>query len=215
MCQLDAFAPAILETVLSRLAVLFLAAAGGDLIAARIAARQMLDSYSVQTPNELCLAAEIISFSLHAVATLSSASDPVLPPNTVARLCNCAARLSRQGCAAERKLDQLKRARQPKAQPRAPLPDADTGAVAPSSSEASPAAAPAPPSAAPPSAAAASDLVETARAVLQAVAKGNAPTWSKSFQKRQAAKRIAENLKRNQSKHQVPAAGEPQAVPAP
>ena len=74
---MTAINPAILETVLARLALLFLAGAAGDATAARLAARQMLAAYAPETPDELSLAAEIISFHLHALEALAPHSMPV------------------------------------------------------------------------------------------------------------------------------------------
>src|ERR1700687_1457880 len=78
--------PAILDTVLGRLAILFLSGANGDLTAARQAAAQMLVSYPPETEDELRLAAEIISFSFHALEALSQAATPDMPLNKVLRL---------------------------------------------------------------------------------------------------------------------------------
>ncbi len=55
---------AIVETLLTRLAVLFLAGFQGNAGVARLAAAQMLAAYSAETPDELRLAANIVSFSL-------------------------------------------------------------------------------------------------------------------------------------------------------
>jgi hypothetical protein len=71
----------ILDTVLGRLALLFLTGAVGDLTAARRAAGQMLAAYHPGTEDELRLAAEIISFSFHALEALSQAADPDLSLN--------------------------------------------------------------------------------------------------------------------------------------
>ena len=51
----------ILDTVIGRLTLLFLTAANGDQIAAREAASQMLAAHNAETPDELGLAAEIVS----------------------------------------------------------------------------------------------------------------------------------------------------------
>ena len=50
--------PAVLDKVLGSLALLFLAATGGDLIAARHSASRLLACYDVGTEEELRLAAE-------------------------------------------------------------------------------------------------------------------------------------------------------------
>ena len=101
---------AILDTVLDRLALLFLAAAG-DPTTARHAAAQMLAAYKPETPDELSLASEIIIFGLHALEALSYASNPELSLNRILRLRGSAVSLSREQHKAHRKLDQLQRAR--------------------------------------------------------------------------------------------------------
>jgi hypothetical protein len=63
----DLFSAAILETVLIRLAALFLAGAGGDSTAARQAALQTLGAYHPETEDELRLAANVIGFGPHAL----------------------------------------------------------------------------------------------------------------------------------------------------
>jgi len=104
-------AKAIMDTVLSRLAPLFLAAAAADIQAAQDAARQMLAAYNAETPDELSLAAEIISLQFHALEALSDAADPDLSLNRKLRLRGSAVSLSRESHKAQRKLDQLQRAR--------------------------------------------------------------------------------------------------------
>jgi hypothetical protein len=61
---------AILETILTRLAALFLTGAAGDLTAARQAAAQMLGAYRRETEDEFRIAANIIGFSFHALEAL-------------------------------------------------------------------------------------------------------------------------------------------------
>jgi hypothetical protein len=101
----------ILDTVLGGLALLFLTGAGGDLTAAREAARQMLAAYNPKTPAELTLAAGIIGFSFHALEALGQAADPQLSLNKVLRLRGSAVSLSRESHKSQRKLDQLQHAR--------------------------------------------------------------------------------------------------------
>ena len=67
---------AILETVLTHLAALFLTGAAGDMTAAREAASQMLAAYHPNTEDELHLAANIIGFSFQALEALSQAATP-------------------------------------------------------------------------------------------------------------------------------------------
>jgi hypothetical protein len=177
--------PAILDTVLGRLAILFLSGANGDLTAARQAASQMLVSYHPETEDELRLAAEIISFSFHALEALSQAATPDMPLNKVLRLRSGAVSLSRESHKAERRLDQIQKAR------RAGI-------------EAQPAAAKAPEQAAEPARPQvdkAIALIEATRQAMEITAKNGGKTWTQSYQQRETAKRIAENLKKNQAAH--------------
>jgi len=182
-------APAIMDTVLGHLALLFLAGAGGDLVGARYAAAQMLAAYNAETPDELCLAAEIISFGLHALEALNQAAGPDQALTKILRLRGSAVSLSREGHKAQRKLDQLQRARM---------------AGSPARACESPAEAPAPrPEATPaqPPAGAAIDRKGLARPVSGSVGKTGGKTWTKGFQQREMTKRIALNLKKNQAAH--------------
>ena len=77
---------AILDTILSRLALLFLSATAGDLVAAPHAAAQMLAAYHPGNEDELRLAAEIVSFSLHALQALAQACEPDMPMTRILRL---------------------------------------------------------------------------------------------------------------------------------
>lgn len=124
-----AIAPAILDTILGRLACLFLTGAGGDKATARQAALQMLGAFNVETAEQLRLAADIISFGLHALEALSQAADPELSLNRVLRLRGSAVSLSREAHKSQRKLDQLQRARQAVAIP--PLAEAKAETSAP------------------------------------------------------------------------------------
>jgi hypothetical protein len=151
--------PALLDTILTPLALLFLTGAVGDITAARQAASQMLAAYNAETPEELRLAAEIITFSFHSLEALSQAADPALSLNQKTRLRGSAVSLSRESHKSQRKLDQLQRARRtpagaPPAETAAPDPDTEQ-AVA---------------------------LVKCAKEAIQ------------------TAKRIAENLRKNQAK---------------
>jgi hypothetical protein len=102
---------ALLNTILGRLALLFLSGAGGDLDAARDAATKMLAAYHPETEDELRLAAEIISFSLHALEALGQAADPDMSLNKILRLRSGAVSLSRESHKSQRKLDQLQKDR--------------------------------------------------------------------------------------------------------
>jgi hypothetical protein len=102
----------VLETVLTRLAALFLIGACGDTAAARHAALQMLATYRPETTDELRLAANIIGFSFQALEALSQAATPDMPLTRILRLRGSAVSLSRESAKAERRLNQLQRARQ-------------------------------------------------------------------------------------------------------
>jgi hypothetical protein len=182
-------AQAILDTVIGRLALLFLTGACGDMIAARYAASQMLAAYNAETPDELGLAAEIVSLQFHTLEALSYASDPDLPLNKILRLRGGAVSLSRESHKARRRLDQLQRARR-------------TGTtVQPQSEAAQPHPAPAQPAPAQPKTDAALGLIEAARAAIETAKKTGGQSWTQSFQKRLTAKRIADNLKKKQAEH--------------
>ena len=101
---------AILETILARLALLFLIGAKGDEAAARHAAAEMLASYQPQTTAELRLAANAISFSFHALEALSQAAHPDMSLNKILRR-GSAVSLSRESFEAERRLNHVQQAR--------------------------------------------------------------------------------------------------------
>jgi hypothetical protein len=106
------FPPAVLETILTRLAGLFLAGAGNDTTAARHAATQMITAYQPQTAEELCLVASIICFDFQALAALGQAADPELPITRTLRLRSGAVSLSREAGKARKQLSLLQKARQ-------------------------------------------------------------------------------------------------------
>ncbi len=172
-------ATAIRETILGRLTMLFLSGARGDMEAARQAAAQLLESYNPESENEIRLAANVISFSLHALEALSQAATPDMPVNKILRLRGGAVSLSRESNKAERRLAQLQSARRDgiQSQPAEPesieTPRADK-AIA---------------------------LVEATRAQIQTTSKNSPPTWSKAYRQQEAARRITENLKKNQAAH--------------
>lgn len=197
-------AQATLDTVVGRLAGLFLSGAGGDPAAARHAASQMLAAYHAETPDELSLAAEIISLQLHTLEALSYASEPDLSLNKILRLRGSAVSLSRESHKAQRKLDQLQHARR-------------TGTTA-HPAEATAAAPQTQPAPAQPRIENAFGVIESAREAIQTARKTGGNNWSQSFQKRQTARRIADNLKKKQVEHASlglhlngPAAGAPAA----
>jgi hypothetical protein len=177
-------AQAILDTVIGRLALLFLSGAAGDMPAAREAARQMLAAYNPETPDELTLAAEIISLQLHTLEALSYASDPDLSLSKILRLRGSAVSLSRESHKAQRKLDQLQRARRTgvtTAQPAEAKTEAPT----------------------PPAAQKALDEVQVARDAIRIAKQTGGTNWLDALQKRQATDRITENLKKNQAQHAI------------
>jgi hypothetical protein len=181
--------PAILDTVLGRLALLFLTGAGGDLAAARHAASQMLAAYNAESPNELRLAAEIMSFGFHALEALSQAAAPDLPLTKILRLRGSAVSLSREAHKAQRKLDQLQRDR------RAGIPAQPVENLA-RQTETAPARAQIDKALA---------LIEATReapgGAMTSAAKNGGKTWTQAYQQRLTAKRIADNLKKNQAAH--------------
>lgn len=118
----------ILDTILKRLATLFLSGAGGDITTARHAAAEMLAAYQPETAQELRLAALLVCFSFHALEALSQAADPDLPLTKILRLRGSAVSLNRESDKAQRRLDQIQQARreaaqaQPEPQPVQPQP---------------------------------------------------------------------------------------------
>jgi hypothetical protein len=185
--------PVMLDTVLNHLAPHFLAAADNDLPTARRAASHLLQSYHAATEEELNLAGEIITFRVQALEALSEAAAPDLSLNRKLRLRGSAVSLSRQSHKAQRKLDQLQRARQTTRQA-APTPDHPQG---PDVTQ---------------------DLLDFTRQLVDAGARPNgAQHRGLSRQQRRAAERIANTLRRNQEHHQAthtPAATQPMQIHA-
>ena len=178
--SLPATLPAVLvETILTRLAFLFLTGAQGDLAQARDAARHTLAAHHPETEIELSLAAEIISFSFHALEALSQAATPDLSLAKILRLRGSAVSLSRESHKSQRKLDQLQSARRtgtqpPRAatEPTPPRPQIDNALA----------------------------LIEATRKVIDVPAK---LTWTQSYQQRQTAKRLAERQRKSQATQTV------------
>ncbi len=171
----------ILDTILTRLAFLFLAAAG-DEAAARQAAMRMLAAYNPETEPELSLAADIISFSFHALEALSQSAEPGLKLTAILRLRASAVSLSREAHKARRKLDQIQKERRAGS----PALAADTAAPAEQ-----------------PAIGKALNLIECARDAIQTAGKNGGQSWTQRFQQRQTAKRIAENLKKRQARDAI------------
>jgi hypothetical protein len=166
---------AILETILTHLAGLFLTGAAGDPIAARRAAAQMLAAYHPNTEEELRLAGNIVGFSFHALEALGQAAAPDMPITRVLRLRGSAVSLNREASKAERRLIQLQTARrqciQAQTQPAEPEAKAEK-AVA---------------------------LIQDTRKIAIA-AKANGQSWAQAYEEHQRDIRIAARIKKNAAK---------------
>jgi hypothetical protein len=169
---------AILETILTRLALLFVAGANNDLTQARQAASQMLASYHPETEDELRLAANIVSFSFHALEALSQSAYPDMSLTIILRLRGSAVSLSRESHKAQRRLDQLQKARRDGAQP-------SETATQPEPTY--------------PQIDKAMAFIDATRQAIETASKDGGKTWTQSYRQRETAKRIAANLKKNQA----------------
>ena len=194
-------APDVLDIILGHLASLFLSA--GDPTAARHAASQMLAAYKVETEQELHLAADIISFGLHALEALSQATAPDRSLNQVLRLRGSAVSLSRESHKAQRKLDQLQRARRAAAH----QPAAEIQPEAPASRPDATQAQPLIDNATGPIENATGEL---ASKPIEPAGKNNGMTWTQSYRQRQTSKRLAKKM----LKAQVRQVAEQGAMPA-
>ncbi|MEA2770315.1 MAG: hypothetical protein QOD93_3277 [Acetobacteraceae bacterium] len=168
--------PAILETVLTRLAALFLTGADGNTTAARHAAAQMLAAYHPQTTNELRLAAAIIGFSFQALEALAQAATPDMSLTRILRLRGSAVSLSRESAKAERRLGQLQTAPQQPIQAQQAEPDQSEPRIDKALA-----------------------LIQDTRKVA-AAAKANNLTWTQAHEQRQRDIRIAASLKRAEAR---------------
>jgi hypothetical protein len=175
----------ILDTILDRLARLFLTGARGNEAAARDAAASMLAAYNPETEDELRLAANIISFSFHALEALGQAATPDMPITRILRLRGSAVSLSRESHKAERRLDQVRNARQDDA-PAEPEPVPETN----------------------PQIEKALDLIADTRAVT-AAAQQTKQTWTQAYHQRQRDKNLARRLAK--SPPPPPESGQPDA----
>jgi len=206
-------AHAIMETVLGRIALLFLSGASCDMPTARDAASQMLAAHNAATPDELTLAAEIVSLKFHALQALAEAAEPDLPRNNILRLRGSAVSLSRESHKSQRKLDQLQRARataQPATAQHATTQHATTQPVQ----------TPAPQPAANQAAEAALALVETAKQAIRIAQKSGGQrsggqTWSQQLQKRMTANRMAEKVRKQQAAYNARQAAAAPPTPEP
>jgi hypothetical protein len=111
MSQPVAFTPAFLDKVLTFLAPLFVAAAGGDMGTARQTVRATLASYHTRNDNELRLAALVVAFGFGALDALGKAADRALSLDQVMDLRDNATALSQAGDRAQTMLDTLRRRR--------------------------------------------------------------------------------------------------------
>jgi hypothetical protein len=168
---------AVLETILSHLAALFLTGAAGDMTAAREAAAQMVSAYHPETEDELRLAANVISFSFQALEALGQAAAPDMPLTRTLRLRGSAVSLSRESHKAQRRLDKLQTARRAgiptKIQPEPAQPERKIEKAL--------------------------GLIQDTRTVTVA-AKAQGLTWTQAYEQRQRAARIAAGLKRAEAR---------------
>jgi hypothetical protein len=162
---------AILDTILGRLALLFLSGAAGDLVVARNAAAQMLECHVPETVHELRVAANVISFGFHALEALSQACTPEIPLTRILRLRGSAVSLSRESHKAERRLEQLQQARRDNPRPQ-PEPEVEAEPVSPRIEKAI-------------------ALIEATRPSIQTSTPHGAPVWSKPHPQRHQAATVS------------------------
>jgi hypothetical protein len=182
---------AIIETILLHLASLFLAGANGDADAARRAALHMLTGFAPRNERELCLAAEIISFDLHALEALSKSDEADMPITRVMRLRSGAVSLNREAHRARHELRQMQQST-PEAPPEAPQASAtEPRAATPGRVRAE----------------AAVEFVEEARKMIETAGKNaqqgryGGMTYSQALAKRATAQRMVETQKRRAAEH--------------
>jgi hypothetical protein len=186
MCLPATIPATVIETILARLALLFLAATNGDVTAARQAAMGTLADYQPQTPAELRLAANAVSLSLHALEALSQAALPEMPITRILRLRGGAVSLNREAEKTERRLEKLQQGRRNGIQSEpAKAPDLTQDILSPTTENAV-------------------ALIEATRQLISTPP----PHWSKAQRQRDAARRITETLKRNQATHLAAAGGQ-------
>jgi hypothetical protein len=171
---------AIVETILTRIAALFLTGAGGDTIAARHAASQMLGAYHPQTEDELRLAGNIVCFSFQALEALGQAATPDIALTRILRLRGGAVSLSRESAKAERRLGQLQKARQQPIQAQQPEIQPEPAQPQPKIEKA------------------AALIRETGE--ITVAAKATKQTWTQAYEQRQRDKRIAASLLKAQAR---------------
>jgi hypothetical protein len=197
---------AIMDTVLTSLAPLFLAATDGNLAAARHAAARMLNGHDPVTEEELRLAANIVSFSFQALEALSQAANPEMPLTRVLRLRGGAVSLSREAHKAQRQLQIIQRRRRELARQEPNAMQSKPGLCEQ--------AAPRPESVVAVSescrAEQAIELIADTKAIA-AVAEQTTQTWTQAYRQRQRDKRLA----RQAAKQQAAAARVAPAAPSP
>ena len=185
---------ALLETILTRLAPLFLIGAPNNPDAARQAAAHMLAAYHPETSEELRLAANIVAFSFQSLEALSQAATPDMSLTRILRLRGSAVTLTRESAKAERRLAELQTARR----------NAPTQPTATQSPE------PQPPE----------PKIEKAIALIQdtaqisAAAEASNQTWDQAHENRQREARIAASLQRAEARVAALANAPTQSVPA-
>jgi hypothetical protein len=202
---------AILETILARLALLFLTGAAGDMTAARQAAAQMLAAYHPETEDELRLAASIVGFSFQALEALGQAATQDMPLTRVLRLRGSAVTLNREANKAQNRLDQLRKTRR-EAVPAPTRSETVVSVRAEQTAQPEPAQ-PEPaqleaarrepiqrePAQATQRVEKALDLIADTNTVA-AAAKANGLTWTQAYEQRQRDARIAASLKRAEAR---------------
>lgn len=173
---------ATVDTIVGHLVPLFIIAAANDGTLARESASHMLAAFNPVNEPELNLAAEIISLRLHGLQALGQAANPELPLNKTTQLRGSAVSLARQAHKSHRELDQLQH-------------DRRRGAETPSEAATQS-----------PQAHQTAEIVEAVREAAKFVGNKDRKSWSQNLQKRLNAKRIADNLKKNQALHEQRAA---------
>lgn len=109
MSQQAVVSPAFLDQILTLLAPLFLAAAGGDSEAARDAVRQTLAEHRARNDNELRLSALVVAFGFGALDALSKAANKDLSLDEVMDLRDSAIALSTAEHQSQLTLDKLQK----------------------------------------------------------------------------------------------------------
>ena len=200
---------ALLETILTRIAPLFLIGAAGNLEAARDAAAHMLAAYHPETSDELRCAANIVAFSFQSLEALSQAANSDMSLTRILRLRGSAVTLTRESAKAERRLAELQTARRsaatqapatqrtatqpPETQPAEPQPETPEPTPEP--------------------------RIEKAIALIQdtaeiaATAEATNQTWDQAHESRQRDARIAASLQRAEARVAALANAPTQAAP--